>query len=109
MFKIIEDRANWIYICVPSTLNCLRGCDEMFSLISFNVHRAIWYHWCMFSLSSVGIDVLGDFYPNIQRNKNRTKQTQNIKKNLDTIIGNWMLLNTDTESKRGKQGMKTLF
>ena len=67
----------------------------MFSLINFSVQKPVWYHGCIFSLSLVDIAAISHFYPNIQRrkkNKNKT-ETQNTKKNLDTIMGNWMRLN----------------
>ena len=75
------------------SLNCVRGCGQMFSLINFSVQKPVWYHWCIFLLSLADIDAVSHFYPNIQRRKNKNK-TQNTKKNLDTIIGNWMLPNT---------------
>ena len=53
------------------SLNCLRGCGEMFSLINFSVQKPVWYHGCIFSLSLVDIDAISHFYPNIQRRKKK--------------------------------------
>lgn len=78
-------------IHVPLTFNCLSGCGEMFSLIYCIVQRPVWYHWHMFLVSSVGTAAF-DFYPNIKGKKYWDSEHKD--KNLDTIIDNWVLLNT---------------